>query len=167
MRWQPGDIVGCAIDIDKRKCRFYLNGTLYGDAVVFGEEVHSSDAFYPSASFTCFQQATFNFGPSALQAAPEGYQYVTAPALSEEEVRTLNEAQLAIRRFLRPQGQILSASQMSLNSQKCIICFDKPPNIQLLPCMHEGFCSNCAAMLNQCPVCRTSIAAVHPMPPPV
>ena len=31
-KWQPGDIVGCCVDLDSRKMDFYLNGEPLGEA---------------------------------------------------------------------------------------------------------------------------------------
>jgi len=45
----------------------------------------------------------------------------------------------------------------SENDKLCIICKDKDSIIVLLNCGHLGFCEECAAGLNSCPICRRTI----------
>ena len=42
----------------------------------------------------------------------------------------------------------------------CVVCMetDRQRDTVLLPCKHLATCSDCAATLNKCPVCR---AAIH------
>jgi hypothetical protein len=76
-KWAPGDVVGCALDLDNGKMYFYLNG--------FGEELGMGLAFdgiaerfaglYPSASFNREEKIQFNFGGKPFKhPAPEGFQ---------------------------------------------------------------------------------------------
>jgi len=47
---------------------------------------------------------------------------------------------------------------------ECIICFDGPKNMLMLPCAHIATCSSCATEImkrsRQCPVCRTKVSQV-------
>jgi len=45
----------------------------------------------------------------------------------------------------------------SENDKLCIICKDNESTIVLLNCGHLGFCEECAAGLNTCPICRRTI----------
>jgi hypothetical protein len=40
----------------------------------------------------------------------------------------------------------------------CKICLDSEANMLMLPCRHLCACSDCAAALTACPICRTAIA---------
>ena len=74
-KWSPGDVVGCAIDIDSKLMSFYLNG--------HGEEIGMGPAFegfvhygglYPCASFNRNERIQFNFGHTPFKyAPPPGY----------------------------------------------------------------------------------------------
>ena len=75
-RWAPGDIVGCAVDMDSRIMSFYLNG--------FGVEVGMGVAFTdfecvgglcPGVSFNRNESIHFNFGSTPFKhGPPDGYQ---------------------------------------------------------------------------------------------
>eukprot|EP00760_Papus_ankaliazontas_P038346 PhM_4_TR9093/c0_g1_i1/m.36792 len=47
------------------------------------------------------------------------------------------------------------------NDDECKICMDRMSNVLFLPCGHLGFCTDCAAKLQECPVCRTLISSQH------
>ena len=38
----------------------------------------------------------------------------------------------------------------------CIVCFVNPKSHAAVPCGHQCACGDCAAKLNECPVCRAS-----------
>ena len=40
---------------------------------------------------------------------------------------------------------------------QCAICFETPPDIIFLPCMHHLSCFKCSSNLNKCPLCKTNI----------
>lgn len=42
--------------------------------------------------------------------------------------------------------------------QSCCICMDRPRNIFFQPCGHVCVCSECAAAVRECPLCRTPVA---------
>lgn len=39
----------------------------------------------------------------------------------------------------------------------CVVCLDAPHDVVFLPCAHRCTCSECAAMLQECPVCRAPV----------
>ena len=39
----------------------------------------------------------------------------------------------------------------------CVVCLDAPHDVVFLPCAHRCTCSECAAELHECPVCRASV----------
>lgn len=42
----------------------------------------------------------------------------------------------------------------------CQICFDKPPEVELQPCGHKDFCSECAQLCQRCPLCRANVLSI-------
>ncbi|KAH3766979.1 phosphatidylinositol-4-phosphate 5-kinase [Pelomyxa schiedti] len=42
-------------------------------------------------------------------------------------------------------------------SNLCVECEERPPDVQLQPCGHVVLCSQCAAVMKKCPHCRTFI----------
>ncbi|KAH3731386.1 mORN repeat protein [Pelomyxa schiedti] len=42
-------------------------------------------------------------------------------------------------------------------SNVCVECEERPPDVQLQPCGHVVLCSQCAAVMKKCPHCRTFI----------
>ncbi|KAH3766986.1 hypothetical protein Pelo_1151 [Pelomyxa schiedti] len=42
-------------------------------------------------------------------------------------------------------------------SNVCVECEERPPNVQLRPCGHVVLCSQCAAVMKKCPHCHTFI----------
>lgn len=78
-KWKPGDVVGCALDMDNQIMSFFLNG--YGKEVNMGEAFRELDALngiagglYPCASFNRSEKIQFNFGLSEFKhTIPEGY----------------------------------------------------------------------------------------------
>lgn len=99
-------------------------------------------------------------------------------ALSDRRwlVRRLLAAEESLRasQLSRQRGDALSAECSELRSALeraqqerleaegrllCILCFDKPRRVALLPCLHFYFCARCGGELRStCPLCRTKIA---------
>ena len=78
-RWSPGDVVGCALNLDTRPCTmsFYLNGC--GEEIDMGEapfvDIDFCGGLYPCVSFNRGEMIQFNFGDSSFAfGPPEGYQ---------------------------------------------------------------------------------------------
>ena len=74
-KWSPGDVVGCAVDLDDRSMSFYLNGL--GTEIDMGlafTNMDFSGGLYPCASFNRGEVIQFNFGSSQFAfSPPEGY----------------------------------------------------------------------------------------------
>lgn len=66
--WQPGDIVGSLLDLDKKVVTFTLNGK----AVPTFEKspILNGACYFPAASFMAFQQCEFNFGHKPFRYPP-------------------------------------------------------------------------------------------------
>jgi hypothetical protein len=43
------------------------------------------------------------------------------------------------------------------NDTCCAVCMENKPNCALLPCRHMRLCSGCAALCQDCPMCRAPI----------
>eukprot|EP01031_Cornospumella_fuschlensis_P041352 gene41352-50465_t len=104
-RWAPGDVVGCAIDLDNRTMSFFLNG--------FGEEVGMGLAFthfdccydlhlqvFPCASFNRNEKVKFNFGSTSFRhGPPPGYRPYLEHMNSLEEQRGSPKDENALEEF--------------------------------------------------------------------
>ncbi|XP_071115032.1 baculoviral IAP repeat-containing protein 7-B-like [Haliotis cracherodii] len=49
-------------------------------------------------------------------------------------------------------------------TSECTICLENPANIVFLPCGHLVACGVCSPALERCPVCRTRIRGIIPVP---
>ena len=75
-RWAPGDIVGCAVDLNSRIMSFYLNGFSIeiGMGVAF-TDFECIGGLCPGVSFNRNESIQFNFGSTPFKhGPPEGYQ---------------------------------------------------------------------------------------------
>lgn len=147
-RWKPGDVLGCLLDVPRRRCTFSLNGRPLPPC---GERMFSAasgERYFAAASFMSFQQCRFNFG-----ARPFRY----APPSSLVQYHTFNDAG-----SLRPEEKVVRPRHLYLDELRrtspcddsCTLCWDRRATCRLLPCEHEGFCSTCARQLSDCPMCR-------------
>lgn len=92
-KWSPGDVVGCAVDLDSRSMSFFLNGL--GEEIDMGlafSSVEVSGGLYPCASFNRGEVIQFNFGSSPFAFdPPEGYlpyvQHVHASMSENHDLR--------------------------------------------------------------------------------
>jgi len=54
---------------------------------------------------------------------------------------------------LAPVGQAL----LALPAEGiCVVCWDQPRSVAIVPCGHLCLCAQCAAALNNCPICRAA-----------
>lgn len=102
-----------------------------------------------------FQQATFNFGRRAFRFPPTGVDFKTF-----NEIGSLDEEDKLI---LPKQIKMLQLHSFSLKEDSCTLCFDGSSSIQLLPCLHTGFCEKCSLQLVNCPLCRSDISERSPV----
>ena len=62
--------------------------------------------------------------------------------------------------------EALQAENESLTSRleaKCVVCFERAPDVVFMPCFHAVSCSNCGLReeVDTCPVCRVPIEQKH------
>jgi Kip1 ubiquitination-promoting complex protein 1 len=83
-RWLPGDVIGCALDLDTGTMSFSQNGKTLGVAF---ENVDGTlrGGLCPAASMDKFQWCRFNFGETEMKYLPEGYMPVQCAAISKEK----------------------------------------------------------------------------------
>lgn len=103
-RWNTGDVIGCAIDLNNRELHFYFNGrriTSGGGAPTF-RNLPAGMFFSPGISFRAGNYVTFNFGSSSFQYKPEGFQALGVPDTWCERMDTYyaNEKPMATLRRL-------------------------------------------------------------------
>ena len=75
-RWNVGDVIGCAIDIDAREMQFSVNGRwlvdTHGNDVLF-KGFPIAEGFIPAVSLRANNNCVFNFGATALKHKPERF----------------------------------------------------------------------------------------------
>uniref|UniRef100_A0A914V601 RING-type domain-containing protein n=1 Tax=Plectus sambesii TaxID=2011161 RepID=A0A914V601_9BILA len=92
----------------------------------------------------------FNFGADPFVFPPEGIAFCCFNDFAE-----LSDEQ----RVILPRRRKLELlRQFSVPEDSCHLCYSNTATITLSPCSHSGFCSVCAAQIDQCPLCRTKIA---------
>ncbi|XP_066996878.2 RING finger and SPRY domain-containing protein 1 [Anabrus simplex] len=145
--WQPGDVLGCLLDLNKFEIIFYINGSpLKPCKHVFST---ARSGFFAAASFMSFQQCKFNFGSKPFKFPPRDREFQSFndhAVLSEED-------KVVLPRHIRLE----QLRKLSVLEDSCTLCFDKRATVRLLPCGHQGFCSSCSALLAECPMCRATI----------
>lgn len=97
-----------------------------------------------------FQEARFNFGREPFKFPPKGVSFKTF-----NESGNLDEDDKLI---LPKQIRLLQLHSLSLKEDSCTLCFDGSSCIELLPCLHTGFCYKCSIQLINCPLCRSDIS---------
>lgn len=146
--WRPGDVLGTLLDLELKQILFYLNGEplhqVYND--VFK---NAMTGFFAAASFMSFQQCEFNFGRKPFRFSPTDRTFSNF----NDSATLSNEEKLILPRHLKLQ----TLWQTPVKEDSCTLCFDKKATVQLEPCGHNGFCSQCALQLELCPMCRSNI----------
>ncbi|EKU21791.1 e3 ubiquitin-protein ligase-like protein, partial [Nannochloropsis gaditana CCMP526] len=93
-RWQPGDVVGCFLDLDEGVMGFTLNGRReeIGMGAAF-TDLRYAGGLYPCASFNRREKLQFNFGAARLNfGPPPGFKpLVEAVRQVVVQTRTLRE----------------------------------------------------------------------------
>ncbi|XP_066256182.1 RING finger and SPRY domain-containing protein 1-like [Euwallacea similis] len=148
-RWQPGDVLGCLLDLHNQQIIFSVNGVSLPPSVhVFSM---AKSGFFAAASFMSFQQCRFNFGAEPFRHAPR------------VEFNTFNDCGVlrAEEKVVLPRHIFLrQLRQQNIREDSCTLCYDQKATIRLLPCRHSGFCASCANMLTECPMCRAPFSQI-------
>lgn len=148
-RWQPGDTLGCLLDIDNQQIIFSVNGKEIPPCThVFSM---AKSGFFAAASFMSFQQCHFNFGTEPFKFPPnvEFSKFNDCGVLEPENKKVM------------PRHIYLDQlRQQSVREDSCTLCYDKKASVRLIPCEHEGFCTSCVSQLTECPMCRSAIHLV-------
>merc|ERR1712032_798025 len=53
---------------------------------------------------------------------------------------------------------------VATNSNECVVCFKTYVDTCLRPCGHIAMCRACATRTQTCPICRTPISSIDPIP---
>lgn len=142
--WKSGDIFGTLLDLDALEIIFYLNGVaLSPNKQVFQ---NARSGYFAAASFMSFQQCEFNFGSKPFEFPPQhkSFKCFNDHAVLSDEDRIILPRQMKIQKL----------KEWNVKDDSCTLCFDNGATVQLEPCQHRGFCSQCALMLDKCPMCR-------------
>ena len=76
--WEPGDVLGTILDIEKNNVHFFLNGkTVHPSVQLSGLFKHASKGFFAAASFMSFQQCEFNFGSKPYLFPPKKFKFLS------------------------------------------------------------------------------------------
>lgn len=144
-----GDVLGCLLDLDRRKVIFYLNGVPLQQphTQVFQ---NARSGFFAAASFMSFQQCQFNFGNEPFRFAPAvDFETFNNHAVLNEEQRVIlprygwllvlgkGLAWVAHDRvhFRHKKLEILRDNSVAEGS--CSLCFSNPATVTLKPCNHR------------------------------
>lgn len=147
--WKGGSVLGCLLDLDAREVIFSLDGVEGGVLKqVFGS---AKDGFFAAASFMSFQQCRFNFGSAQFAYPPKNRQFMSFN--DHAELKDQDKIVLPRHLFLE------QLRKLSVREDSCTLCFDMKATIRIEPCKHRGFCTNCAAQLQFCPMCRAEIVS--------
>ncbi|KAL1518264.1 hypothetical protein ABEB36_001910 [Hypothenemus hampei] len=125
-RWQPGDILGCRLDLDNHQIVFSLNGIeLPASVHVFSM---AKTGFFAAASFMSFQQCRFNFGAAPFMYPPQ----VPYNTFNEFGVLSAEEKVVLPRHIFLKQLR-----QQNIREDSCTLCYDQKATVRLLPCGHS------------------------------
>ena len=103
-----------------------------------------------------------NSGSSDYSKSPESQTLSS----QEEETRGKKPSDLLIpnkntRKESKKEDEELIEENKRLRDERlCKICADKELGVVFIPCGHLVTCTTCAASLNSCPVCRSTITSL-------
>merc|ERR1711964_925535 len=66
----------------------------------------------------------------------------------------------------RVPDQRTAIKKVFSTGEQCVVCLDRRCTTVFAPCGHYSTCSECAARLSKCPICRVPITAKVPHPRP-
>jgi hypothetical protein len=137
VRCKVGDVLGCLVDLDERKCTFYMNGQDHCLTAGFGwlnlEEDTIAQGLFPTISLTAYQHVLVNFGDLPWLFSPPVTNF-----------NSLSEATIVIESSLEMDNETID---YEWDGPMCTICFSEMKDTMLLPCRHDGFGRNCAEAL--------------------
>ncbi|KFB46398.1 hypothetical protein ZHAS_00014394 [Anopheles sinensis] len=149
--WTGGSVLGCLLDLDAREVIFSLDGVVGEVLTQLFDTGGALDGFFAAASFMSFQQCRFNFG-----SLPFIYPPKDRPFRSFNDHAVLSEQD----KIVLPRHLFLEQlRKLSVREDSCTLCFDMKATVRIEPCKHRGFCTNCAAQLQFCPMCRAEIVS--------
>lgn len=148
-KWNPGDIVGCLLNLNDFQVQFSVNGLMYDQISELFKGKKPGTQYYAAASLMPFQHLSVNFGTSPFKYPPKHCDFRTF----NQEGKPLDSNQLVIPKHLLIQTN----DSYEIQSDMCTICCDQKMDTQLEPCSHDGFCKVCADKLSLCPYCRTQV----------
>lgn len=76
--------------------------------------------------------------------------------------RRERQLELEFIRRMRTEVNVLDEGEGLDQQEACVICMDRQRNVVILECGHFCCCLECAHRVNNCPVCRRSIARLVP-----
>ncbi|KPI91930.1 RING finger and SPRY domain-containing protein 1 [Papilio xuthus] len=150
--WRPGDVIGCLLNITKRRVIFYMNGRETSvSSHDFFTDNKNSRTFFPAITMSAFQQCRVNLGREQFRCPPEAVYYSTPSTVGH-----LTPQQRMIygmpRHAMQQQQATYNASE-----DACDICCDLVADVTLHPCGHRTLCFACSMKIVSCPVCRAII----------
>ena len=72
------------------------------------------------------------------------------------ELCTHNGEQLKAMQRKLEQCQVAEAKGDSMEVAECVVCWEKPVQVAVVPCGHVCVCLGCSSGLKICPICRRS-----------
>lgn len=151
VRWCPGDVLGCLLDLDNLRTMFSVNGHSIWLPPANYVFTKAKTGFFAAASFMSFQQCRFNFGSKPFQFPPN----IQFQAFNDHGALTVEEKRVMPRHIFLEELR-----KHSVREDSCTLCFDKKASVRLVPCDHKGFCTTCAEQLTECPMCRSTFQLV-------
>lgn len=61
----------------------------------------------------------------------------------------------AVELFMKFSENSASTDRAVFDSETCVVCLSEPPSVIMFTCMHKAMCQECAARVDECPMCRT------------
>lgn len=98
---------------------------------------------------------------SALFALGSGILFLVSLYFYFKRRREMQQELEFIRR-MRTEVNVLDDGEGLDQQEACVICMDRQRNVVILDCGHFCCCVECAHRINNCPVCRRSIARLVP-----
>ena len=131
-------------------------------AIIFLEEIGCRCLFQPviRKAFSTFLQSLLNTGFVHMD---------KARLITKRLEKNVAVANCRLRREQRKRQKAVSRAskaeatieELSRHVPACVICFTTEGLTVLTPCGHACVCSECAAEITLCPMCRSVVEATH------